>query len=172
MEDRSRVAKKLIENIKKKPTLEKIIRDMDRVCTALIKLAYTTVKKTRRSNKFVFASLNDFTDPFQAPSGKSDSAKVTMDRSAAVLRLKNMDIPVLTTNIRVRADRDYEKDVAGGWIGLAEYDTAYYMVGGINAPKRIKCLGTDGKWRSQLVKGQLHILGTCTLTLKVEIPCF
>lgn len=30
----------------------------------------------------------------------------------------------------------------------------YHPVGGINAPKKIKCRGTDGKERSQLVKGQ------------------
>ena len=26
-------------------------------------------------------------------------------------------------------------------------------MGGINAPKKISCLGTDGRWRPQLVKG-------------------
>lgn len=28
------------------------------------------------------------------------------------------------------------------------------MVGGINAPKKIKCIGTDGKTRPQLLKGK------------------
>lgn len=70
------------------------------------------------------------------------------------MKLKNVNIPILTTNIRVQANNDYDADSAsGGWIGLAEYDTAYYMVGGINAPKKINCRGTDGIMRSQLVKG-------------------
>ena len=36
--------------------------------------------------------------------------------------------------------------------GISKFEGSYSLVGGINAPKKIKCLGTDGAWRSQLVK--------------------
>ena len=38
--------------------------------------------------------------------------------------------------------------------GIAKFETVYQMVGGINAPKKIKCIGTDGKTRPQLLKGK------------------
>merc|ERR1711908_90213 len=38
--------------------------------------------------------------------------------------------------------------------GISKFEGSYSLVGGINAPKKIKCMGTDGVWRSQLVKGQ------------------
>jgi hypothetical protein len=41
------------------------------------------------------------------------------------------------------------------FVGVSEFSTEFSMVGGINAPKKIKCLGSDGKWRPQLVKGRL-----------------
>lgn len=42
-EDRSKMAKRIIDNIKKKPALSIIASDMERVCGALIKLAYAPV---------------------------------------------------------------------------------------------------------------------------------
>ncbi len=39
------------------------------------------------------------------------------------------------------------------FVGVVEYSSEFQMVGGINAPKKINCRGTDGKWRPSLVKG-------------------
>merc|ERR1719369_2310127 len=49
----------------------------------------------------------------------------------------------------VRPDRDYS-----GVCGIAKFSSTYSMVGGVNAPKKISCTGTDGLVRPQLVKGK------------------
>ena len=59
------------------------------------------------------------------------------------------DIPLLTDTIPVRPDRDYNSIT-----GIAKYGTSFTMVGGVNAPKKVSCLGTDGVARAQLVKGK------------------
>jgi len=51
----------------------------------------------------------------------------------------------------VRPDGNYTQE---SFVGIAEFAPDFALVGGINAPKKIKCLGTDGRWRAQLVKGQ------------------
>lgn len=38
--------------------------------------------------------------------------------------------------------------------GIVSFSDKYNPLDGINAPKRIKCRGTDGIWRPQLVKGR------------------
>lgn len=40
------------------------------------------------------------------------------------------------------------------WTGIVSFFDKYNPLDGINAPKRIKCRGTDGVWRPQLVKGR------------------
>jgi phosphatidylinositol kinase/protein kinase (PI-3 family) len=50
----------------------------------------------------------------------------------------------------VSPEANYNQD---SFVGIVEFAPEYMLVGGINAPKKIKCLGTDGKWRPQLVKG-------------------
>jgi phosphatidylinositol kinase/protein kinase (PI-3 family) len=39
-------------------------------------------------------------------------------------------------------------------VGISSFAPKFALVGGINAPKKIDCLGTDGRWRPQLVKGE------------------
>ena len=38
--------------------------------------------------------------------------------------------------------------------GIERFSSTYSMVGGVNAPKKLTCTGTDGKVRLQLVKGK------------------
>ena len=54
--------------------------------------------------------------------------------------------------LRVRRDANY--GTASSFAGIAGYETEYSTVGGITAPKKIKCRGTDGKLWPQLVKGE------------------
>lgn len=57
---------------------------------------------------------------------------------------------VPTLNIPVNPEGKYPEERIVSFVEIAP---EYQMVGGINAPKKIKCLGSDGKWRPQLVKG-------------------
>lgn len=74
-----------------------------------------------------------------------------IDRAHPLRKLKNLvEVPVPTINIPVSFDESYPSDKI---VTVVEIAPEYQMVGGINAPKKIKCLGSDGKWRPQLVKG-------------------
>lgn len=39
-------------------------------------------------------------------------------------------------------------------LGIREFSNGFLKMNGVNAPKRITCLGTDGITRNQLVKGK------------------
>ena len=62
-----------------------------------------------------------------------------------VKNLNNCIVPTLT--LCVRENGNYENI-----IGVRKYKNNFETVGGINAPKKIECIGTDGIIRRQLVK--------------------
>lgn len=57
-------------------------------------------------------------------------------------------VAVQTVPLRVRPDADYSSAVT-----LVRWDRTFTMVGGVNAPKKLRCLGSDGRWWPQLLKG-------------------
>jgi len=69
--------------------------------------------------------------------------------SSSYVKIKNWaNIIVPTLTIPVRPDKDYSS-----YPGIARFEPRYSLVGGINAPKRTECLGTDGVIYPQLLKG-------------------
>ena len=53
-----------------------------------------------------------------------------------------------TDHIPVRPDMDYSC-----YPGIQKFEPSFKFVGGINAPKKTECLGTDGVRRAQMLKG-------------------
>jgi hypothetical protein len=43
-------------------------------------------------------------------------------------------------------------------LGIHRYVDTFCLVGGVNAPKKVGCIGTDGKERPQLVKVEYLLL--------------
>ncbi|XP_076752966.1 serine/threonine-protein kinase tefu isoform X2 [Xylocopa sonorina] len=75
---------------------------------------------------------------------------VKIPRNQEILKIKNFEnifVPTLTIN--VKSTNDYNTV-----IGISKYVETYETVGGINTPKKLTCIGTDGKRRYQLVKGK------------------
>ncbi|XP_023014307.2 serine/threonine-protein kinase tefu [Leptinotarsa decemlineata] len=73
----------------------------------------------------------------------------TIPRNQAIMKIRDFEdvlVPTYTLNVDERAS--YSKIV-----GISSFGSEYRRVGGIHHPKRITCRGTDGKLRSQLVKG-------------------
>ena len=67
------------------------------------------------------------------------------------MQVKNFeDVPVPTFEVPVLPGSKY---TTGTFPGIVQFSATYSNVGGINAPKKILCQGTDGRWRPQLVKG-------------------
>ena len=130
---RSLLAKKLLIALKQNESaIVKTIEKMEQLCEALIGLAYV------------------FVDPKSVQENKS----FKVDRGQLLHKLDDLeDIPVITCPLKVKQDGRYGESI----VGIAKYETSYTMVGGINAPKRINCRGTDGKLWPQLIKGNKHM---------------
>jgi len=81
---------------------------------------------------------------------KEKTSTIQIPKTAAILRPENWEsVAVPTDTIPVRKDMDYSNIV-----GIKKFKSHYGYVGGIQAPKKCYCLGTDGKFRTQLVKGK------------------
>ncbi|KAG7199579.1 hypothetical protein KM043_014186 [Ampulex compressa] len=118
-------AKKLLKYLST-TKVNPVIQEMDKLSHALIMLAYLSTNKT----KF----------------GKS----CTIPQGQNILKIRNFEnvlVPTITINVRPSAIYD-------NIVGVAKYVASYQIVGGINAPKKLTCIGTDGSYRYQLVKGK------------------
>ncbi|CAK9823884.1 Serine-protein kinase ATM [Anthophora retusa] len=85
-----------------------------------------------------------------ATSSNKSGCVVNIPRNQEILKIKNFDnifVPTLTINLK--PSKCYN-DI----IGITKYVETYETVGGINTPKKLTCIGTDGICRHQLVKGK------------------
>ncbi|KAK5640688.1 hypothetical protein RI129_009235 [Pyrocoelia pectoralis] len=128
-EQRIVAAQKLLRSLENTDlNLKFIIEKMEMVSKALIHLAYVDQDQCKvNENK-------DFIIPSKCP--------ITKIRS-----LENILLP--THILSVQKNCDYSAIV-----GIHSFSKTFSNVGGLNAPKKIYCIGTDGVKRNQLVKGK------------------
>ncbi|KAJ2769955.1 Serine/threonine-protein kinase tel1, partial [Coemansia nantahalensis] len=113
--------------------LRGIVQAIDELCSMYIELAVSPV-------------------PDKYKNGKGDGKMIAFDKRLRVTRLaKNPppNIPVLTARPQADAPRDYTS--VPFITSIAE---GYSLAGGINLPKIVRVLGTDGRRYKQLVKGK------------------
>lgn len=60
-------------------------------------------------------------------------------------------IPILTLDLPVDPSLKYDKIV-----GISKFKPEYRLVGGINMPKLIECIGTDGRVYKQVRRGRVR----------------
>lgn len=73
---------------------------------------------------------------------------IKIPRNQEILKIKNFEnifVPTLTIN--VKPYKNYSNI-----IGITKYIETYETVGGVNTPKKLTCIGTDGIQRYQLIK--------------------
>uniref|UniRef100_M4AR83 Serine-protein kinase ATM n=1 Tax=Xiphophorus maculatus TaxID=8083 RepID=M4AR83_XIPMA len=123
--ERSDVAQKIISVIRKKRS--RLIRGMERLCDAYITLAY-----------------------MDASRHKTEKA-IPIPADQPIMQLKDLDeVAIPTMEIKqVDPTGCYENLVT-----VRSFMPQYHLAGGVNLPKIIDCVGSDGKSRRQLVKGQ------------------
>lgn len=120
-------AQKAIKKLKK-TSLHDLISKMEKLSEALMQLAYLEQSNCQVSKK----------NQFKIPT------------NCAITKIKNFeDVLLPTFNLKVKTNADYTNIV-----GIKSFSKTFDNVGGINAPKRIVCLGTDGVYRNQLIKGK------------------
>ncbi|XP_035535894.1 serine-protein kinase ATM isoform X2 [Morone saxatilis] len=123
--ERSDVAQKIINAIRKKRG--KMIRGIERLCDAYITLAYMDASKH-----------------------KTEKKAIPIPADQPIMQIKDLDEVVIPTmEIKVDPSGCYDNLVT-----VRSFVPQYHLAGGVNLPKIIDCVGSDGKSRRQLVKGQ------------------
>ncbi|KAL3277397.1 hypothetical protein HHI36_012746 [Cryptolaemus montrouzieri] len=129
-EERVLEAKKLIKLFKNYSILTDIVTRLEMIFDASIQLAYLA-PKTEHADR-------------------ERKRRFNIPKNLKISKIRNFDsIPVLTDTLPIQKNKNYDNI-----IGIHSFDKYYELVGGLNAPKKIICIGTDGKPREQLVKGQ------------------
>ncbi|XP_024884976.1 serine-protein kinase ATM [Temnothorax curvispinosus] len=104
-----------------------IVREMESLSRALLSFAYWQPKGRCYTNK-------GYPIPRDQPISK-------------IKNLNNVLLPTLSLPVRPSGNYD-------NVIGVRSYQESCEFVGGVTAPKKIICVGTDGVQRRQLVKGK------------------
>ncbi|XP_062844079.1 serine-protein kinase ATM [Trichomycterus rosablanca] len=123
--DRADVAQKILDVIRKQRA--ELIQGMERLCNAYITLAY-----------------------MDASRHKTEKKAIPIPADQPIMEIKDMnDVTIPTMEIKVDPSGKYE-DV----ITISSFKPHFHLAGGVNLPKIIDCVCSDGKSRRQLVKGQ------------------
>ncbi|XP_019467813.1 serine-protein kinase ATM-like [Meleagris gallopavo] len=123
--DRMEAARNIINIIRKRRAY--MVRDVEALCDAYITLA------------------NVDATPWKAQRGG-----ISIPADQPIIKLKNLeDVVVPTMEIKVDPTGRYENLVT-----VRSFKPEFHLAGGLNLPKIINCVGSDGKERRQLVKGR------------------
>ncbi|XP_076184293.1 serine-protein kinase ATM isoform X3 [Aptenodytes patagonicus] len=125
--DRMEAARNIINIVRKRRA--RMVRDIEALCDAYITLANVdaTPWKSQR-----------ITEGISIPADQP------------IIKLKNLeDVVVPTMEIKVDPTGRYENLVT-----IRSFKPEFRLAGGLNLPKIIDCVGSDGKERRQLVKGR------------------
>ncbi|XP_019950752.2 serine-protein kinase ATM [Paralichthys olivaceus] len=123
--ERSEVARKIINAIRKKKG--QMIQGIERLCDAYITLAYMDASKH-----------------------KTEKKAIPIPADQPIMQIKDLDEVVIPTmEIKVDQTGCYDNLVT-----IRSFVPHYRLAGGVNLPKIIDCVGSDGKSQRQLVKGK------------------
>lgn len=123
-EGRMQSAKNILNRLRKDVRLKELILKMENLSVALIELAYYKQE--------------------------SETKSIRISKNLKIKKIQNYDDVLLPTyNLHINKTCNYNEIV-----GISGFGNEYNDVGGINAPKRLTCRGTDGVVRLQLIKGQ------------------
>ncbi|XP_030632937.1 serine-protein kinase ATM isoform X2 [Chanos chanos] len=123
--ERAEVARKIINVVRKQKA--QMIRGLETLCEAYITLAYMDASRY-----------------------KTEKKAIPIPADQPIMKIKDLDDVIIPTmEIKVDPSGQYENLVT-----LRSFEPHFRLAGGVNLPKIIDCVGSDGKSRRQLVKGQ------------------
>ncbi|XP_051534451.1 serine-protein kinase ATM isoform X2 [Myxocyprinus asiaticus] len=123
--ERAEVARKIVDVVCKKRG--KMIQGIEMLCNAYITLAY-----------------------MDASRHKTEKKAIPIPPEQPIMQIKDLDDVIIPTmEIKVDPSGKYEDLVT-----VRSFEAHFHLAGGVNLPKIIDCVGSDGKSRRQLVKGQ------------------
>ncbi|KAJ8257146.1 hypothetical protein COCON_G00192980 [Conger conger] len=123
--ERSEVALRIINEIRREKG--RMVRGLEALSNAYITLAY-----------------------LDASRHKTEKKAIPIPSDQPIMQIKDLDdIVIPTMEIKVVPSGQYDDLVT-----IRSFKPHYHLAGGVNLPKIIDCVGSDGKARRQLVKGQ------------------
>ncbi|XP_028274525.1 serine-protein kinase ATM isoform X2 [Parambassis ranga] len=123
--ERADVAQKIIRAARKKRG--DMIRGIERLCDAYITLAYMDASKH-----------------------KTEKKAIPIPADQPIMQIRDLsEVVIPTMEVKVDPSGCYDNLVT-----VRSFLPHYHLAGGVNLPKIIDCVGSDGKSRRQLVKGQ------------------
>ncbi|XP_073469598.1 serine-protein kinase ATM [Aquarana catesbeiana] len=124
-EDRMEAARSIVNTIKKHRT--HMVRDVERLCDAYIILANVDASQWKAQRK-----------------------AIPIPSDQPITKLSNLqDVVIPTMELKVDPSGKYENLVT-----IQSFKPEFRLAGGLNLPKIIDCVGSDGRERRQLVKGR------------------
>ncbi|KAI1893429.1 hypothetical protein AGOR_G00123630 [Albula goreensis] len=124
-QERSEVALNILNVIREQKG--KMVRGLEQLCSAYITLAYMDASRY-----------------------KTEKKSIPIPSDQPIMKIKNLDDVIIPTmEIKVDPSGKYDDLVT-----IMSFKPHYHLAGGVNLPKIIDCMGSDGKARRQLVKGQ------------------
>ncbi|XP_040439477.1 serine-protein kinase ATM isoform X2 [Falco naumanni] len=123
--DRMEAARNIVNTVRRRRA--RMVRDIEALCDAYITLANV-----------------------DATPWKSQRKGISIPADQPIHKLKNLeDVVVPTMEVKVDPTGQYENLVT-----IRSFKPEFRLAGGLNLPKIIDCVGSDGKERRQLVKGR------------------
>lgn len=105
---------------------------MSRLCEAYIELANHKIPATHKN--------------------KSDDAYIQLSKSLLISKLRNLPYStILTDRIPIDPTGNYSDTTLAT---IVRFEDRYRVANGLNQPKIVMCVGSDGRARKQLVKGR------------------
>ncbi|KAM5180001.1 serine-protein kinase ATM [Mantella aurantiaca] len=124
-EDRMEAARSIVNTIKRHKT--HMVRDVESLCDAYIILAN-----------------------MDASQWKAQRKAIPIPSDQPITKLRNLqDVVIPTMELKVDPSGKYENLVT-----IQSFKSEFRLAGGLNLPKIIDCVGSDGRERRQLVKGR------------------
>ncbi|XP_019903465.2 serine-protein kinase ATM isoform X2 [Esox lucius] len=123
--ERSEVAQRILNKIRKKRS--QMIRGIEVLCDAYITLAY-----------------------MDASRHKTEKKAIAIPSDQPIMQIKNLDDVVIPT-VETKVD---PSGIYDDLVTIKSFKPDFRLAGGVNLPKIIDCVGSDGISRRQLVKGQ------------------
>ncbi len=125
------VAKRILSQLKAGGQA-KIVKQYENLCHAYVELSYHDLPVRGKS------AAGSKMDPVQE-----------IPATFAILKLSKLDLPVSTVEQPLGAELAPDENCPK----IDRFEKTYDLVGGINKPKRLQCLGSNGKRFYQLLKG-------------------
>ncbi|CAF90921.1 unnamed protein product, partial [Tetraodon nigroviridis] len=144
--ERSDKAQMIVNVVRKKRS--QLVRGMERLSDAYITLAY-----------------------MDASRHKTEKREIPIPADQPIVKIRDLDEVVIPT-LELKVDPSGRYD---NLVTIRSFMPRYKLVGGVNLPKIIHCVGSDGESRRQLVKGKddlrqdavmQQVFGMCSMLLQ------